>query len=381
MTHDCLPHQVHLEELAQRGPRNASAKETFARFDTDADGYLDLQELHMALEHHGLHLSTAEAGRRLAAYGAQHDARLELSEFKKVLQDLSAASSTDLRTISLPVAAFVERRVEDTCVPGFYYNLEVSRAAAREQAQGHQGRTERARSLPHAELEKYRWVPLLSAHTRPDAAGLHAIYRHDELATDEVKISEVKIGHRRTTKHLPVVPASVVTLAYVDAPPSAYSEVLGGFFRRVARDDGRGASSGDGARGKMASPSAVPSALHASDLEFVPVLHAHAVREEGTDPWHDEAELEDNEDDEDLAAAHPTVRVSSVLGEVEWKPRRRPLPSLVRLYYPFEEPRGHVAPSDVCRHLEVAVQLMELDQEGGGRGRGWRRRGRMGRAK
>ena len=44
-----------------------------------------------ALEHHGLNLSTAEAGRIMSSYDDKPNGKLDLSEFAQVIQDLSAA--------------------------------------------------------------------------------------------------------------------------------------------------------------------------------------------------------------------------------------------------------------------------------------------------
>ena len=66
-------------------------KQTFARFDVDHSGYIEVQELRKALEHHGLNLSTAEAGRIMSSYDDKPNGKLDLSEFAQVIHDLSAA--------------------------------------------------------------------------------------------------------------------------------------------------------------------------------------------------------------------------------------------------------------------------------------------------
>jgi Ca2+-binding EF-hand superfamily protein len=72
-------------------PVSAKVKKTFARFDVNHSGYLEIQELRKALEHHGLNLSTAEAGRMLSVYDDKPDGKLDLSEFAQTVRDLSAA--------------------------------------------------------------------------------------------------------------------------------------------------------------------------------------------------------------------------------------------------------------------------------------------------
>ena len=72
-------------------PVSAKVKKTFARFDVNNSGYLEIQELRKALEHHGLNLSTAEAGRILSVYDDKPNGKLDLSEFAQVIHDLSAA--------------------------------------------------------------------------------------------------------------------------------------------------------------------------------------------------------------------------------------------------------------------------------------------------
>jgi Ca2+-binding EF-hand superfamily protein len=72
-------------------PVSAKVKKTFARFDVNHSGYLEIQELRKALEHHGLNLSTAEAGRMLSVYDEKPDGKLDLSEFAQTVRDLSAA--------------------------------------------------------------------------------------------------------------------------------------------------------------------------------------------------------------------------------------------------------------------------------------------------
>ncbi|KOO30116.1 calmodulin-like 5 [Chrysochromulina tobinii] len=72
-------------------PVSAKVKKTFARFDVNHNGYLEIQELRKALEHHGLNLSTAEAGRILSVYDDKPDGKLDLSEFAQSVRDLSAA--------------------------------------------------------------------------------------------------------------------------------------------------------------------------------------------------------------------------------------------------------------------------------------------------
>ena len=72
-------------------PVSAKVKKTFARFDVNHNGYLEIQELRKALEHHGLNLSTAEAGRILSVYDDKPDGKLDLSEFAQTVRDLSAA--------------------------------------------------------------------------------------------------------------------------------------------------------------------------------------------------------------------------------------------------------------------------------------------------
>jgi Ca2+-binding EF-hand superfamily protein len=72
-------------------PVSAKVKKTFARFDVNHNGYLEIQELRKALEHHGLNLSTAEAGRILSVYDEKPDGKMDLSEFAQVVRDLSAA--------------------------------------------------------------------------------------------------------------------------------------------------------------------------------------------------------------------------------------------------------------------------------------------------
>eukprot|EP00900_Chrysochromulina_parva_P014465 jgi/Chrpa1/23019/Chrysochromulina_OHIO_Genome00025065-RA len=73
-------------------PVSAKVKKTFARFDVNHSGYLEIQELRKALEHHGLNLSTAEAGRILSVYDDKPNGKLDLSEFAQVIHDLSAAN-------------------------------------------------------------------------------------------------------------------------------------------------------------------------------------------------------------------------------------------------------------------------------------------------
>ena len=72
-------------------PVSAKVKKTFARFDVNHNGYLEIQELRKALEHHGLNLSTAEAGRIMSVYDDKPDGKLDLSEFAQTVRDLSAA--------------------------------------------------------------------------------------------------------------------------------------------------------------------------------------------------------------------------------------------------------------------------------------------------
>jgi Ca2+-binding EF-hand superfamily protein len=72
-------------------PVSAKVKKTFARFDVNHNGYLEIQELRKALEHHGLNLSTAEGGRILSVYDEKPDGKMDLSEFAQVVRDLSAA--------------------------------------------------------------------------------------------------------------------------------------------------------------------------------------------------------------------------------------------------------------------------------------------------
>jgi Ca2+-binding EF-hand superfamily protein len=72
-------------------PVSAKVKKTFARFDVNHNGFLDIQELRKALEHHGLNLSTAEGGRILSVYDDKPDGKLDLSEFAQTVRDLSAA--------------------------------------------------------------------------------------------------------------------------------------------------------------------------------------------------------------------------------------------------------------------------------------------------
>ena len=69
----------------------SKVKLTFSRFDVNDSGYLEIQELRKALEHHGLDLSTAEGGRILRSYDEKPDGKLDLSEFAQVIHDLSAA--------------------------------------------------------------------------------------------------------------------------------------------------------------------------------------------------------------------------------------------------------------------------------------------------
>jgi Ca2+-binding EF-hand superfamily protein len=66
-------------------------KLTFSRFDANNSGYLEMQELRMALEHHGLNLSTDEASRIMSSYDDKPDGKLDLGEFVQVIRDLSAA--------------------------------------------------------------------------------------------------------------------------------------------------------------------------------------------------------------------------------------------------------------------------------------------------
>jgi len=72
-------------------PVSAKVKKTFARFDVNHNGYLEIQELRKALEHHGLNLSTTEGGRILSVYDEKPDGKMDLSEFAQVVRDLSAA--------------------------------------------------------------------------------------------------------------------------------------------------------------------------------------------------------------------------------------------------------------------------------------------------
>ena len=69
---------------------SAKVQKSFTRFDVNLNGYLEIQELRKALEHHGLNLSTAEAGRILSVYDDKLDGKLDLSEFAQVVRDLSA---------------------------------------------------------------------------------------------------------------------------------------------------------------------------------------------------------------------------------------------------------------------------------------------------
>jgi Ca2+-binding EF-hand superfamily protein len=73
-------------------PVSAKVKKTFARFDVNHSGYLEIQELRKALEHHVLNLSSAEAGRILSVYDDKPNGKLDLSEFAQVIHDLSAAN-------------------------------------------------------------------------------------------------------------------------------------------------------------------------------------------------------------------------------------------------------------------------------------------------
>ena len=72
-------------------PVSAKVKKTFSRFDVNHNGYLEIQELRKALEHYGLNLSTAEAGRMLRVYEDKPDGKMDLSEFAQAVRDLSAA--------------------------------------------------------------------------------------------------------------------------------------------------------------------------------------------------------------------------------------------------------------------------------------------------
>jgi calcium-binding protein CML len=69
----------------------SKVKLTFSRFDANDSGYLEIQELRKALEHHGLDLSTAEAGRIMSVYDGNPNGKLDLSEFTQVIHDLSAS--------------------------------------------------------------------------------------------------------------------------------------------------------------------------------------------------------------------------------------------------------------------------------------------------
>ena len=69
---------------------SAKVQKSFTRFDVNHNGYLEIQELRKALEHHGLNLSTAEAGRIMSVYDDKPDGKLDLSEFAQVVRDLSA---------------------------------------------------------------------------------------------------------------------------------------------------------------------------------------------------------------------------------------------------------------------------------------------------
>ena len=70
---------------------SAKVQKTFTRFDVNHSGYLEVQELRKALEHHGLNLSTAEAGRIMSVYDGNPNGKLDLSEFAQVIHDLSAS--------------------------------------------------------------------------------------------------------------------------------------------------------------------------------------------------------------------------------------------------------------------------------------------------
>jgi Ca2+-binding EF-hand superfamily protein len=72
-------------------PVSANVKQAFARFDVSHNGYLETQELRKALEHYGLNLRTAEAGRIMSVYDDKPDGKLDLSEFAQAVRDLSAA--------------------------------------------------------------------------------------------------------------------------------------------------------------------------------------------------------------------------------------------------------------------------------------------------
>ena len=76
---------------ASSPPVSAKVKKTFARFDVNHNGHLEIQELRNALEHHGLNLSTDEAGRMLNVYEDKPDGKMDLSEFAQAVRDLSAA--------------------------------------------------------------------------------------------------------------------------------------------------------------------------------------------------------------------------------------------------------------------------------------------------
>jgi ankyrin repeat protein len=84
------PHELPatLSAAPSAAEETLKVKQTFDHFDANNNGYLEVQELRKALEHHGLNLSTAEAGRIMSLYNDKPDGKLDLSEFAQAVRDL-----------------------------------------------------------------------------------------------------------------------------------------------------------------------------------------------------------------------------------------------------------------------------------------------------
>jgi Ca2+-binding EF-hand superfamily protein len=125
-------------------------KQTFARFDTNDSGYLEIQELRKALEHHGLNLSTAEAGRIMSSYDDKPNGKLDLSEFAQVIHDLSAADEA-------PVAPEPVKKKTKTHMRVGRHGVNVRKAAPKDKAdKGEAGKVKGEVDKAKGEAEKVK---------------------------------------------------------------------------------------------------------------------------------------------------------------------------------------------------------------------------------
>ena len=227
---------------------------------------------------------------------------------------------------------------------GFVYNTSIARMAVHHLGGSSNTSVERARDadprsfnwrasafaqtstiklhLTASILDQYHWVPVLSAHALPDDDGLFVTYSRDRLA----KVA----NHTRLRPNLD----SVMRLAAITLPETAYSESVGGFYRRV----------------RHVAPE---EPFRAVDLEFVPVVHAHPAPEShptvGERPTAHAKAVDGNRGTRECVDIGAADELSSV--------------SMVWLYYPLDTIAEPIDPSQVCRNFEVAQELLGLGNE------------------